>query len=426
MDSGSWLPWLLVGVLFLCAAYFAVSETGVTSVSRIRLRTRLDQGDRRAEKALYIQDHFDLAISAILIGTNIVHISTATVVTMLVTERFGVSYVALGTVLCTIGIFFLGEMLPKSLAKRYSERCALATAASLCFFMRIFRPMARFLSWVGDRFGALIKGDREYTVTEDELYDVIDSLTDEGGLDEERGELVRSALEFADVPVESVLTARVDLTALDVDWRYEKILSVIRASRHTRLPVYEGTIDNIVGVLQIRRYIMGYRLRGSAVELRELLDEPLFVHQSAMLDEVLAELNRRHLNMAIITDNYGGTVGVVTVEDILEQLVGDIWDEEDVAQESFRALEDGSFEADAETDMEELFEKLDYKEGEDEDWNHKLLGEWVYEQFDTMPTVGKSVRWHRLEVTVSEMRARRLLKLKLRLLPEEAEGGEEA
>ncbi|MCQ2439977.1 MAG: hemolysin family protein [Oscillospiraceae bacterium] len=426
MDSGSWLPWLLVGVLFLCAAYFAVSETGVTSVSRIRLRTRLDQGDRRAEKALYIQDHFDLAISAILIGTNIVHISTATVVTMLVTERFGVSYVALGTVLCTIGIFFLGEMLPKSLAKRYSERCALATAASLCFFMRIFRPMARFLSWVGDRFGALIKGDREYTVTEDELYDVIDSLTDEGGLDEERGELVRSALEFADVPVESVLTARVDLTALDVDWRYEKILSVIRASRHTRLPVYEGTIDNIVGVLQIRRYIMGYRLRGSAVELRELLDEPLFVHQSAMLDEVLAELNRRHLNMAIITDNYGGTVGVVTVEDILEQLVGDIWDEEDVAQESFRALEDGSVEADAETDMEELFEKLDYKEGEDEDWNHKLLGEWVYEQFDTMPTVGKSVRWHRLEVTVSEMRARRLLKLKLRLLPEEAEGGEEA
>ena len=329
MDSGSWLPWLLVGVLFLCAAYFAVSETGVTSVSRIRLRTRLDQGDRRAEKALYIQDHFDLAISAILIGTNIVHISTATVVTMLVTERFGVSYVALGTVLCTIGIFFLGEMLPKSLAKRYSERCALATAASLCFFMRIFRPMARFLSWVGDRFGALIKGDREYTVTEDELYDVIDSLTDEGGLDEERGELVRSALEFADVPVESVLTARVDLTALDVDWRYEKILSVIRASRHTRLPVYEGTIDNIVGVLQIRRYIMGYRLRGSAVELRELLDEPLFVHQSAMLDEVLAELNRRHLNMAIITDNYGGTVGVVTVEDILEQLVGDIWDEDD-------------------------------------------------------------------------------------------------
>ena len=425
MDSGSWLPWLLVGVLFLCAAYFAVSETGVTSVSRIRLRTRLDQGDRRAEKALYIQDHFDLAISAILIGTNIVHISTATVVTMLVTERFGVSYVALGTVLCTIGIFFLGEMLPKSLAKRYSERCALATAASLCFFMRIFRPMARFLSWVGDRFGALIKGDREYTVTEDELYDVIDSLTDEGGLDEERGELVLSALEFAEVPVESVLTARVDLTALDVDWRVEKIVSVIRASSHTRLPVYEGSIDNIIGVLQIRRYIMGYREQGSAVELREFLDEPCFVHQSAMLDEVLEELNRRHLNMAIVTDNYGGTVGVVTVEDILEQLVGDIWDEEDVAHESFRVLEDGCFEADAELDMEELFELLEYEDGEDEEWNHKLLGEWVYEHFDTMPDVGMRFVWKHLEVTVAEMRARRLLKLRLRLLSE-TEGGAEA
>ena len=419
------MPWLFVGVLFLCAAYFAVCETGVTSVSRIRLRTRLDQGDRRAQKALYIQDNFDQAISAILIGTNIVHISTATLVTILVKARWGVSFVALGTVLCTIAVFFVGEMLPKSLAKRYSERCALVTAASLCFFMRIFKPLARFLSWVGDRFGALIKGDREYTVTEDELYDVIDNLTDEGGLDEQRGELVLSALEFADVPVESVLTARVDLTALDVDWKAEKIISVIRASSHTRLPVYEGTIDNIIGVLQIRRYIMGYRQKGSAVELRDYLGEPCFVHQSAMLDEVLEELNRRHLNIAVVTDNYGGTVGIVTVEDILEQLVGDIWDEEEVAQESFRKLEDGSFEADAELDMEELFELLDYEEGEDEDWNHKLLGEWVYENFDTMPVVGKSFLWKRLEVTVVEMRGRRLLKLKLRLLPE-TEGGAEA
>ena len=424
MDADSWLPWLFVGVLFLCAAYFAMSETGVTSVSRIRLRTRLDQGDRRAEKALYIQDNFDQAISAILIGTNIVHISTATLVTVLVKTRWGVSFVALGTVLCTVAVFFVGEMLPKSLAKRYSERCALVTAASLCFFMRIFKPLARFLSWVGDRFGALIKGDKEYTVTEDELYDVIDNLTEERGLDEQRGELVRSALEFAAVPVESVLTARVDLTALDVDWRVEKIVSVIRASSHTRLPVYEGTIDNIIGVLQIRRYILGYRQRGNAVELRDYIDEPCFVHQSAVLDEVLEELNGRHLNMAIVIDNYGGTVGVVTVEDILEQLVGDIWDEEDVATESVRRLEDGSYEVDAELDMEELFEILEYEEGEDQEWNHKLLGEWVYEQFDTMPAVGESFVWKQLEVTVAEMRARRLLKLRLRLL-NDGEGGDE-
>ena len=425
MDTDSWLPWLFLALLFLCAAYFAMSETGVTSVSRIRLRTRLDQGDRRAQKAIYVQDNFDQAISAILIGTNIVHISTATLCTVLVKSRWGVSFVALGTVLCTVAVFFVGEMLPKSLAKRYSERCALATAASLCFFMRIFAPLTRFLSWVGERFGALFGGEKEYTVTEDELYDVIDNLTDEGGLDEERGELVLSALEFAEVPVESVLTARVDLTALDVDWRVEKIVSVIRASSHTRLPVYEGSIDNIIGVLQIRRYIMGYREQGSAVELREFLDEPCFVHQSAMLDEVLEELNRRHLNMAIVTDNYGGTVGVVTVEDILEQLVGDIWDEEDVAHESFRVLEDGCFEADAELDMEELFELLEYEDGEDEEWNHKLLGEWVYEHFDTMPDVGMRFVWKHLEVTVAEMRARRLLKLRLRLLSE-TEGGAEA
>ncbi len=425
MDSDSWLPWLYVGLLFLCAAYFAMSETGVTTVSRIRLRTRLDQGDRRAKNALYIQDNFDRAISAILIGTNIVHISTATLVTVLVKSRWGVSYVALGTILCTIGVFFIGEMLPKSLAKRYSEQCALATAGSLCFFMRLFKPMTIVLSKVGEAFGSLFKGDKEYTVTEEELYDVIDNLTDEGGLDERRGELVRSALEFADVPVESVLTARVDLTTLDVDWSVDKILSVIRASSHTRLPVYEGSIDNVVGVLQIRRYIIGYRRCGSEVQLRDYIDEPCFVHQSAMLDEVLEELNRRHLNMAIVTDNYGGTVGVVTVEDILEQLVGDIWDEEDIAQEYLRRLDDGSYLADAEIDMEDLFELLEYEEGEDEEWGHKLLGEWVYENFDTMPAVGKSFLWQRLEVTVAEMRARRVLKLRLRLV-NDTEGGESA
>lgn len=182
MDGDSWLSWIPIVFLLCMAAYFAVAETAATSVSRIRLKTRLDQGDQKAKRALYVQDNFDRAISAILIGTNIVHISTATLTTVLVTRTWGASWVALGTIVCTIAVFFAGEMLPKSIAKRYSERCALATAPSLCFFMRIFAPLAKALSHIGEFFSNLAKGEPEITVTEDELYDIIETMTDEGEL----------------------------------------------------------------------------------------------------------------------------------------------------------------------------------------------------------------------------------------------------
>ena len=424
MDSDSWLPWIWVIVLLCCAAYFAVAEISTVSVGRIRLKMAQERGDRRADKALYVQDNFDMAISAILIGTNIVHISTATLVTVLVTRQWGAGYVALGTILCTLTIFFAGEMLPKSLAKKYSERCALATGASLCFFMRIFRPLAVVLTKTGDLFTRLLGGEKEVTVTEDELYDVIDNLTDEGGLREERGELLRSALEFGDVPVESVLTARVDVKALDVDSSSEKILAAIRQIHHSRLPVYEGSIDNIIGVLQIRRYLTAMRRDGGNIALRELLDEPCFVHRSARIDEVLEELNSRKLNMAIVTDNYGGTVGVVTVEDILEELVGDIWDEEDEAEEFVKKISEGVWEFSAELDMEDMFAVLDYEDPENTDWNHKLLNEWVYEQFDMLPKAGDGFRWHDLDVTVQEMRSRRILTLRVALRKTGEEGTE--
>lgn len=424
MDGDSWLSWLFIVILLGFAAYFAITEQAVTSVSRVRLRALQERGDERAEKALYVQDNFDRAISAILIGTNIVHISTATLTTVLVTRTWGTGWVALGTVICTITVFFAGEMLPKSIGKRYSERCALAVAPSLCFFMRIFAPFARGLSAVGEVFSQLSKGEAEVTVTEDELYDIIETMTDEGELDEERGELVHSALEFGDVTVEHVFTPRVDVAALEVNTPSEKILAFLREQRHSRIPVYEGTIDNIVGMLQSRKYIRAYLREQKAPELRSLLDEVCYVHLSASVDELLEELNRRKLSLAVVTDNYGGTMGIVTVEDILEELVGEIWDEDDEAREDIRALGGGRFEVSAELDMEDLFETLDYEDPEDTDWDRKPLGEWVYEQFDMIPDQGDAFTWHRLRVEVTAVEHRRILQLLVTLLPEEAEGGE--
>ena len=426
MDGDSWLSWTIIAFLLAMAAYFALAETAVTSVSRIRLKLRADRGERRAEQALSVLDRFDLAISAILIGTNIVHLAAATLTTVTVMRTWGAQWVALGTALCTVAVFFAGEMLPKSIAKRYSERCALGVAPSLCFFMRIFAPLARALTAVGEVIARAFKGEPEITVTEDELYDIIETMTDEGELDEESGELIHSALEFGDVTVERVFTPRVDLAALDADATHEEILSAIRRERHSRLPVYEGSIDNIIGVLQIRRYIRSFLRTGEAPVLRSLLDEPCYVHQSASVDELLEELSRRKLSMAVVTDNYGGTAGVITVEDILEELVGEIWDEEDVAREDFVPLPDGSFEVSADLDMEDLFDRLDYPDPEDTEWEHKPVGEWVYEQFDMIPAQGESFTWHDLQVTVAAMDHRRIRKLRVTKLPAAGQKGGEA
>ena len=425
MDGDSWLSWIPIVFLLCMAAYFAVAETAATSVSRIRLKTRLDQGDQKAKRALYVQDNFDRAISAILIGTNIVHISTATLTTVLVTRTWGASWVALGTIVCTIAVFFAGEMLPKSIAKRYSERCALATAPSLCFFMRIFAPLAKALSHIGEFFSNLAKGEPEITVTEDELYDIIETMTDEGELPEDRAELVHSALEFADVTVERVFTPRVDVAALDVNTPPEKILSFIREQRHSRLPVYEGSIDNIIGVLQIRKYIKAYLRLGENLDIKPMLDEVLFVHQSTNIDELFPILSKRKLNIAVVTDNYGGTLGIVTVEDILEELVGEIWDEDDVIEEPMVEIGDGVYEVGADETVSDVFDQLGYEDPEnDEELVNTLMGEWAYEKFDTIPKPGDSFRYHQVLVTVKDMNHNRIMKLTVALLPAEEEGGE--
>ena len=423
-DSNSILSAIILLILLSFAAYFALCETAFASVSHIRLKLEADRGDRRAKKAVYVTEHFDRAITTILIGTNIVHLAAASYVTVLVTRRWSLSAVTLSTILTTIVVFFVGEMLPKSIAKKYSERISLGTAGSLCFFMRIFTPISAVLTAIGNGAAKLTKGDSEVSVTEDELYDIIETMTDEGELDAEQGELVASALDFADVTVESILTARVDVTAIDVDWPAEKVMNLIRDLRHSRVPVYENTIDNIIGILQIRKYIKAWLADREHVELRSLLDEPYFIHQSTNIDELLPIMSSKKLNMAVVTDNYGGTLGIVTVEDILEELVGEIWDEEDIVEEPCVRNADGSFTFDAEVDIEDAFQFMDYEDPDEFDFEHKLLGEWTYEQFDLMPEQGGSFTYNGLLVTVEEIEHRRIRKLHIAPVSDaSAEGG---
>ena len=425
MDDGSRLPWIIAALLLVCAAFFAVTETSMASASRSRIKASAERGDFRAKKTLYVLDNFDLAISTLLICTNIVHIAAASIVTLAVTKKWGVSAVSISTIITTIVVFFAGEMLPKSVAKKYSDTLALSCAPVLCFFMKLFAPLSKLLTWIGQAAAKLTPGDSQISVTEDELYDIIEDMTEEGSLDEDQGDLISSALQFGDVTVESVLTPRVDIEAININSSHAELLSLIKSTNHSRLPVYEGSIDNIIGVLQIRKYIKAYLRLGENLDIKPMLDEVLFVHQSTNIDELLPILSKRKLNIAVVTDNYGGTLGIVTVEDILEELGGEIWDEDDVIEEPMVEIGDGVYEVGADETVSDVFDQLGYEDPEnDEELVNTLMGEWAYEKFDTIPKPGDSFRYHQVLVTVKDMNHNRIMKLTVALLPAEEEGGE--
>ena len=408
----------------LCAAYFAVAETSFASVSRVRIKIRAERGEAKAIRALKVLDNFDLAITSILICTNIVHLSAASIVTLAVTRMFpGVSgAVTISTFVMTLAVFFVGEMLPKSIAKKYSERLSLSVAGSLWFFMTVLKPLAKLLTAIGNAAARLATVVPQISATAVDIFDIIYEFNEEGSLDEERGELISSALQFAETTVESILTSRVDIVALDIEDSLDEMLSTIKAETHSRLPVYEGSIDNIIGILSIRKFIKIYLREGENMDVRALLDEPYFIHGSTNIDGLLPVMSKKRLNMAVVTDNYGGTLGIVTVEDILEELVGEIWDEDDVVEEPYIALPDGGWDCTAEMTVSDVFELLELDEDDDDEFTNKLLGEWAYEQFDAIPSVGDSFGYENVAVTVSEMHNNRILRLKVRLSDK---GGEE-
>ncbi len=427
MDPDSRLSAAAVIFLFIASAYFALTETAVASVSRMKIRVRAEKGDTRAERTLYVLDHFDDAITTLLICTNIAHIAAASLVTVLVTRRWGLSAVTLSTFAMTLAMFFLGEMLPKSIGKKSSEKSCLACSGLLCVLMKLLWPFTRVLTWIGNLTLKLVKSDEEYSVTEDELYDIIEDMTEEGSIDEEQSELISSAIQFADVTVSSILTPRVDIAAVNVDQSPEEILKFIQSQNHSRILVYEKSIDNIIGVLQIRKFLKLYVSTRVIPEVRPLMDEVYYAHQSMQIDELLQEMSRRKLSMAVITDSYGGTLGIVTVEDILEEIVGEIWDEDDEIREPIVKIADNTYLVNGDETVLDTFDFIGVEEPDPENedrFTNLLMADWFYEQFTHIPVRGDSFEYRGLKITVSEIAHNRIYRLYVEVLPEGS--GEEA
>ncbi len=428
MDEGGLAPWLISALLVLFADYIAVSETALASVSKVRMKTLAEHGNKRAEMVLDALNHFDQTISTILICTNIAHLGVATLVTVAVNRIWGLSAVTVSTLLTSLAVFFFAEMLPKSIAKKYSETISLWTIGFLTFLIHLFSPAAKLLSLIGNAAGKLTKGEEEISVTEDEIYDIIEDMTEEGSLDEDQSDLISSALQFGSVTVESVLTPRVDVVAIDIEDDQETILTQIKNTNHSRLPVYQGSIDNIIGILRIRTYIKAYLKNKGNVQIRSILDKPQFVTESATVDEMLEIMTKNRQNLAIVTDHYGGTVGIITVEDIMESLVGEIWDEDDIVEEPILNQGGGLFLVDAEESLGTLFDETGFEPQnaeEEEELRNMRVGEWVYEHFAQIPSVNDSFEYEGLTITVAKMDHNRIRKVTVKLPEENKEGGED-
>ncbi len=411
---------LIVCLLFIASAYFALTETAIASVSKSRIKVRADKGTPGAKKVLYVLDNFEDAITTLLICTNIAHIAAAAIVTAAVTRKWGLSAVTASTFITTLAMFFVGEMLPKSIGKKKSERSSLVCAGLLVVLMKLLKPVTFILSAIGKLTLRITKAGEEVSVTEDEIYDIIEDMTEEGGLDEEQSELISSALSFGDLTVTSIMTPRVDIEGIDINTPSEQILENLLGQNHSRLIVYDKTVDNIVGVLQLRRFLKSYISRKTIPSLRRMTDKVFFAHQSMPIDELFDNMTTGRFNIAVVLDGFGGTAGIVTIEDIIEEIVGEIWDEDDEIKEPIVKLSNDTILASCDETVESAFDELGYEE-KDEDaaqrFTNLLLCDFIFEKIGSVPKKGDSFEYNNLKIRVEEVDHNRVLTAKIVIKP---------
>ena len=334
MDTDNWILFALLLFLIIGGGYFAASETAFATVNALRIRQRAENGDGRAVHAQYILDHFNKALSTILIGNNIMHIGTASIATYLVTKLWGEGYTAYSTIVTTVVVFLVAEMIPKQFAKDKPETMAILFAPSLHALMILLTPVSVFFDTLAALITKILPKRQEPTVTEDELAYLIDTLVENESEPEgkRRSALLRSALDFDRRTVEEVMTPLDKMVGVELTMSHEEVRSIIRENKHSRLPVYLGTPDNIVGILDIRTYIRETLTGGKKIRLHQLLRKTVRVPGTKRIDDLLDEMTQSRTHMCAVADDHGRVIGIITVEDILEELVGEIMDEDDVGQ----------------------------------------------------------------------------------------------
>ena len=416
-----WFSYILLVMLIALSAFFSASETAYTTVNKIRLQNYVDAGSKKAKTALFIAENYDRTLTTILIGNNIVNIGASSIATLLFVKLFGPSGAAISTAVMTILILIFGEVLPKSFAKESSEKFALAFSRPLRILMTVFWPVVFLfiqLKKVAKHISP-IKEEETPTVTEQELKFIVESIEDEGVLEKQESELVQHALEFDEKTVQEVLTPRVDMTTLDIEDDLQTNIGLVLTERFSRIPVCRGTSDRIIGILHTKDLLEAL-VRGDAIDLASMVQPAFFVYKTKKLSSLLADFKRNKTHVAIVTDDYGGTVGMVTMEDLLEELVGDIWDEDEEIIRDFVRIDSQHFLISGDLTIRELFDHLDLPFSNLES-NHTSCGGWALEALGHIPQAGEAFQFKNMTLTIQEMDDQRVKKLSVYLAPQPEE-----
>lgn len=409
MDSSSIGMLVVLFILVGCSAYFSATETAFTSLNSIRMKTWAENGDKRAARTLAIAEDFDKVLSTILIGNNIVNISASTIATVFFTKIFFEYGPTISTIVVTIVVLIFGEISPKSLAKEFPEKFAMQSTPILRVLIILLAPLNAFIGLWKKLLAKIIRTSGDNGITEEELVGIVNQAESEGGLDEHESDLIRASIEFNDLDVSDIITPRVDLVALDEEATMEEAGALFAESGYSRLPVYHDTIDNIVGVIHQKDY---YKSKSRGETMLALVKSPVvYTTPNTKIFKVLRTLQHSKVHMAVVVDEYGGTEGIVTLEDIIEELVGEIWDEHDEIVESFHKQTDGSYIIDCSADLDDMYDLFQVK-GECE---ATTVSGWVLEQIDRIPKVGDSFSAEGLDVVVTAVDHRRVIEIQVRV-----------
>ncbi len=414
------VTWLTVAIvaLVLLSGFFSGTETAFSCANKIKLKALVATGKKNAESVLkYADTHYDKLVTAILVGNNIVNLSASAIGTVLFAELLmGKAYSdVVSTAVLTVGVLLFGEITPKYLSSVYPEK--------MCFF---FHPLMQVFYWglwpickIFDGYKFILtkifKLKKDETVTDEELMSLVDEAEESGTLKEDESELLRSALEFDDLKVEDILVPRVDVFAVAEDSTMDEIRGVFESCGYSRLPVYKDTIDNVIGLVHERDFFLAY-LRGEK-NISRVVQDVVFTSEYTRISTLLKQLQKQKIHMAAVSDEYGGLVGIVTLEDILEELVGEIWDEHDEEEVLFGKVGDGEYWVDGKCELETFFELYE-KEVDDERFESNTVGGWVTEEFGIIPSIGETFRFEDLEIRIVKASKQKVLKVRTRILSE--------
>lgn len=408
--------YIAIVLLIVCSAFFSSAEIAYASANKSRLRKAAETGSKNGRWALMLSDNYDKTLCSVLIGNNLVNIASSSIATVVAIHLVGDAGVAAATFIMTVLLLIFGEILPKQLGKQFCDSYVQLIAPVLRLFAVITKPFVWLFMKMMDVVSKIWGDTQDDTsITYDDLMTVVEIVEEEGVLDEDSVELLQSAIEFDEREVQEILTHRVDMTAVDINDSTEEIINVALNSEYSRIPVYDDSIDRIIGILPVN-HLLKSLLDTAQPDIRSMLIDVVFVPQTKKLPEMLEQMRREKFHMAVVTDDYGGTQGIVTMEDILEEIVGEIWDETDVIEPDVIECHDGSLIINGDLMLGDLLDEIEEEDDELEDYII-TVGGWATEILEDYPDEGESFVYRGWRITIKEMDGLRVSKVVVKKEP---------